>query len=207
MTTVDLHLALASEVGACAPGARFDPDAPAGFTPPPGLALPDLPDHFALVHMGTARPEKFWYPDRWARVIEHLVGERGLECVVSGSGMGYEANHLDAVKRACRVPFADLSGRLTLLRLAAVAARARVVLAVDSAAAHLAAAVRAPQVTLFGPTNPFHWAPRHRRALTVTAAGDRLLAPVAMAPRAPGAPMRGLSTATVIRATGSLLAP
>jgi hypothetical protein len=49
----------------------------------------------------------------------------------------------------------DLSGTLTLLQLAAVIARARLVLSVDSAAMHLAAMARRPQVALFGPTNPF----------------------------------------------------
>jgi ADP-heptose:LPS heptosyltransferase len=38
---------------------------------------------------------------------------------------------------------------------------------VDSMAMHLAAMFERPQVALFGPTNPFHWRPRHDRALVL----------------------------------------
>ncbi len=34
---------------------------------------------------------------------------------------------------------------------------------------HLAAAARVPCVVLFGPTNPFHWRPRHASARVIQA--------------------------------------
>ena len=97
---------------------------------------------------------------------------------------------------------ADLSGRLNLLQLAEVIRRARLVVSVDSAAMHLAAMEERPQVALFGPTNPFHWGPRHDQARVLLAGSGG----AEWQPRHEPAPMSRLSTATVRAAIDSLLA-
>ena len=75
----------------------------------------------------------------------------------------------------------------------------------DTAAVHLAAAFQRPQVALFGPTNPFHWRPRHERAAVISAAKPD--APLTnFDPRMKGAPMDRISTAVVCRAIDALLA-
>ena len=83
----------------------------------------------------------------------------------------------------------DFSGKTDLLTLAALIARARLLVTVDSAPMHLAAATRTPQVILFGPTNPFHWRPRESPALILqgesTIADDRFLAEAAAHPDEP----------------------
>jgi ADP-heptose:LPS heptosyltransferase len=53
-------------------------------------------------------------------------------------------------------PVVDLSGQLDLLTLSALIERARLLVTIDSAPMHLAAALGTPQIALFGPTNPFH---------------------------------------------------
>jgi heptosyltransferase-3 len=52
-----------------------------------------------------------------------------------------------------------LSGRLTLKQLAALSARAKLFIGVDSAPMHIAAAVRTPVVALFGPSGELEWGP------------------------------------------------
>ena len=75
----------------------------------------------------------------------------------------------------------------------------------DTGVVHLAAAFRTPQIALFGPTNPFHWRPRHERALVLSAAQPE--APLTdFQPRMKGAPMERISTEAVIRAIDALLA-
>lgn len=99
----------------------------------------------------------------------------------------------------------NLAGKIDLPTFAAVIARARLCVSCDTGAVHLAAAFRTPQIALFGPTNPFHWRPRHERALVLSAAQPD--APLtAYHPRMKGAPMDGISTELVIRAIDSLLA-
>jgi ADP-heptose:LPS heptosyltransferase len=164
---------------------------------------------FALIHPGTARREKFWLPERWAEVIRHLRTDVGMDCVITGGADPYEADHLAHVVAACGNSesggrLISLAGQLDLLQLAILVSRASLVASCDTAVVHLAAAFQRPQIALFGPTNPFHWRPRHSDAVVLSAAHPE--EPLAkFAPRMKGAPMERLSTATVIRATESLL--
>lgn len=126
--------------------------------------LPD-PGPYAVVHPGTARPEKYWIPERWAEVVQDLRHTHGLTPVFTGSRDPAEQAHLAAIQAALPTPCPDLSGQTNLLELAAVIGRARVFCGVDTAAMHLADAMKTPAVALFGPTNPYHWRPRHTRAV------------------------------------------
>jgi heptosyltransferase-3 len=53
----------------------------------------------------------------------------------------------------------DLSGRLSLKELAALTARARLFVGVDSAPMHMAAAMGTPVVAIFGPSGDREWGP------------------------------------------------
>lgn len=166
--TVEFHLALLKEIGA-------DPEAKAKG---PVLQIPGgvgeetqallrgegVTGRYAIVHPGTAREEKFWKDDRWAEVCAHLHTQHGLAVVVTGTGDGLEQPHLEEMRRQLRVPVADLTGRLNLVEFAAVVAGCELIVGVDSMAMHVAALFAKPQVALFGPTNPYHWRPRHDRA-------------------------------------------
>ena len=170
---------------------------------------------FVVVHPGTARPEKYWLPERWAEVIRACQDDFGLPVVLTGGKNDpFENEHLARLRSALssfvirhssfnpppsafRLPTSDLSGRLDLLTLSAVLARAALVLGVDSGPMHLAAAFRRPQIVLFGPTNPYHWRPRHPDARVLRAGqGDAPL--TTFAERSPGAPMDAISTEAVI---------
>jgi ADP-heptose:LPS heptosyltransferase len=158
---------------------------------------------FILVHPGTARPEKYWPADRWAEVIQWCEANLQMPCVLSGSADGHEQTHLAAIKKACpALAGRDFSGRLDLLTLAALTRSASLVLTVDSAPMHLAGAFGSPQVALFGPTNPYHWRPRHERAIILQADGP--VGPPEFRPQHPGGAMREISTQRVIDAIVAL---
>ena len=168
-------------------------------------------DDFVVVHPGTARPEKYWVPERWARVIDFCQDTLGRPCVLTGGrGDAEEDAHLAAIRAALsRPPRADLSGQLDLLTLTAVLAGAGLVLGVDSGPMHLAAAGRRPQIVLFGPTNPFHWRPRHPGGLVLHAGhGDRpLSAPGDFAERCARTPVDAISTDALIACIKGLPTP
>ncbi|MGC3991813.1 MAG: glycosyltransferase family 9 protein [Chthoniobacteraceae bacterium] len=156
---------------------------------------------FALIHPGTARPEKYWLPERWAEVITRLERDYALPCVITGGNDQFEQDHLAAIRKAMPAnlpPPLDLSGRIDLLTLAALTSQARVVLSVDSAPMHLAAAFGTPQVALFGKTNPFHWRPRHERAFVIASGHPHPLAE--FSPRMSGGSMGGITAQSVIEA-------
>jgi len=136
------------------------------------LAVAGITGRFAIVHPGTAREEKFWLDERWAEVCAALHNDFGLQVVLTGSGDGLEKSHLRTLKKQLHVPVVDLTGQCSLVELAALIAQCAIIVGVDSMAMHLAAQFRTPQVALFGPTNPFHWRPRHERGLVLFSGSD-----------------------------------
>ena len=124
---------------------------------------------YAVIHAGTARPEKYWGPERWRQVMNLLHAQYGLKIVLTGSTDPVEQAHLAAIKESFRGECFDFSGKTDLLELAAVIRGAKVFCGVDTAAMHLADAMGTPAVALFGPTNPFHWRPRHANAVVLRA--------------------------------------
>jgi ADP-heptose:LPS heptosyltransferase len=116
-----------------------------------------------------------------------------------------EEEHVARIKHRTQRRVVDLSGKTDLLTLAALIGQARLLVTVDSAPMHLAAATRTPQVALFGPTNPFHWRPRESPALILQ--GESTIPVTEFSPARPRFTMSQISTAAVIDAMESLLSP
>lgn len=164
----------------------------------------EISEDFVIFHPGSARVEKLWEPDRWARVIDHARSSASVSVVLTGGNSKLEQEHLANIKAKLRRPAVDLSGKTDLLTLAALIAQARLLVTVDSAPVHLAAAMHTPQVALFGPTNPFHWRPLETPAVILQ--GDAATPLTEFTPVRPRLPMRQISTDAVISAMDSLLA-
>jgi predicted lipopolysaccharide heptosyltransferase III len=110
---------------------------------------------FALIHPAAAFDTKTWAAANFARVVEHLAA-RGL-ATVAAAAPG-EEKVIEEVRAHTAAPlhgFTDLS----LPELTALAARAALFVGNDSGVAHIAAAVRVPQVVVFGSSNIAHWSP------------------------------------------------
>lgn len=204
MHTVDYHLALLRPLGIST------------ASPEPVLTLPReaveraenliarwRPGPFAIFHPGSARPEKFWKPRRWAEVIAYATTGLRFTAILSAGSDPVENAHVAEIRRELRVPVIDLAGKLDLLTLAALIERASLLVTLDSAPMHLANASRTPQVILFGPTNPFHWRPRSSPALICRGNNS---APVRhFEPVTPKFGTSLISTAAVIDAMRSLM--
>jgi predicted lipopolysaccharide heptosyltransferase III len=110
---------------------------------------------FALVHPAAAFDTKTWAAESFARVVEHLHA-RGLAAVaVAAPGEEKVIAEVRSHSHAPLVAFTDLS----LPDLTALAACASLFVGNDSGVAHIAAAVRVPQVVVFGSSNVAHWRP------------------------------------------------
>ncbi len=164
------------------------------------LASRGVSHPYAVIHAGTAREEKYWVPERWAATADHLRETRGLLPVFTGGTAPDERAHIGAIRSAMTGRSVDLSGATDLAGLAGVIAGARVFCGVDTAAMHLADAVRTPTVALFGPTNPYHWRPRHTPSVVLRA---DTMGPFDV--RQKGGPMEHLSEAQVRSALETLL--
>ena len=152
----------------------------AGLTPEPRVARIVPPDTavaaaaalvpsppFVVLAPGAAYGRaKQWPPARYAELAHQLWRARSIASVVIGAGADRQAGQeLRAALLALpgggdtAAALVDLIGRTDLPTLAAVLARAHAVIANDSGAMHLAGAVGAPVVAVFGPTNEHQTAP------------------------------------------------
>ena len=94
-----------------------------------------------------------WELEKFAQ-LGHRLSSRARLVVVGVPADG--ADELAAQLGDCAL---DLSGRTTVAQLAAVLARCDLLVGADSGVLHVASAVGAPTVALFGPTNHRAWAP------------------------------------------------
>jgi len=101
---------------------------------------------------------KCWTDEGMAAVIDAL-GERGVRVVVTSGPVPYEIEKAERVLARCaRRPIA-LLGRTTLKQLAALTARCRLFVGIDSAPMHMAAAVGTPVVAIMWDRSVAHWRP------------------------------------------------
>ncbi|MFM8392718.1 MAG: glycosyltransferase family 9 protein [Acidobacteriota bacterium] len=100
---------------------------------------------------------KRWLPERFAAIAADLRA-RGLQVVMTGAPTAEQRAQLAAVESAAAAPLPALS-QLRIGELVAVIAGARLFVGNDSGPAHIAAAVKTPQVVLFGPASSVRWHP------------------------------------------------
>jgi len=167
----------------------------------------DQPDRtdLVLVHPGTARPEKYWLPERWAEVVGELQ-KRGRRVVVTCGPDSFEQNHVELIVASLRkngLQSPEVVYPASLLELAARIEGAGLVISCDTAVVHIAAVSERPQIVLFGPTNPFHWRPRHAKGVVISAAqpGEPL---TVFDPKMKGAAMDAIPIQTVLAAVDGL---
>lgn len=117
---------------------------------------------------------KQWPPERFAALARSLV-ERGVHCVLIGQpadqGVGQEL--MMTFERSegatpASVKLLNLIGRTDIRQLMGVLTHCTTVVAHDSGAAHLAAAIGLPVVAIFGPTDERYSAPLPGPRLTGT---------------------------------------
>src|SRR5207244_2109404 len=94
--------------------------------------------------------DKLWPEAHWQALLEHVAGA-GLEAVLP---WGDAAELARSARIAAGTSGATVLPRRTLPELAALLARATLVVGVDTGLTHLAAALGAPTVALFTATDP-----------------------------------------------------
>jgi len=205
MHTLDYHLALLEPLGIGNASPALHLELPRAAREKAEKLRRDakIDNAFIIFHPGSARVEKFWGTQRWADVIDHARRDYDVDLVLTGGASEIEQEHIREIKAKLRHPIIDLSGNTDLLTLTTLIAQARLLVTVDSAPMHLAAATQTPQVVLFGPTNPFHWRPRESPALIMQ--GESPTPVVEFSPDQARVPMKQISTKAVIGAMDSLL--
>ena len=115
------------------------------------------------VHISAGNKFRDWGAENWAALVGELGGLDGVKVLLVG-GEADQDQEKEIRARTGGRPLA-LVGRLNLAELGEVLARASLFVGPDSGPMHIAAAVGAPIVALFGPTLPAHFAPWRAKAV------------------------------------------
>jgi ADP-heptose:LPS heptosyltransferase len=121
------------------------------------------PERLIVLHPGAQLPSRRWPAARFAQVADALSAH-GWQIAITGTSN--EAAITAAVLGAMAAPALHLTGSTTLGGLAALVARARLVVCNDTGVSHVAAAMRTPSTVIASGSDTRRWAPldraRHR---------------------------------------------
>ena len=122
-----------------------------------------------VIHPGTSGFAAFkrWAPERYARVADRLVAERGADVVVTYGPQDLQVAE-DVVSAMGRRGILSAPTR-NLQQLSAILSRAELFIGADTGPMHMASALGVPVVALFGPKDPEQTGPYCSRSIVVTA--------------------------------------
>ncbi|MBN1830057.1 MAG: glycosyltransferase family 9 protein [Deltaproteobacteria bacterium] len=153
------------------------------------------PERFITVNPFSRWAYKEWVDERWGSLIGRIDEELGLATVIIGSPG--EAARGEKILSHCGDRALNMAGQTTLAELKGLLSMSLLHLGVDSAAPHIAAALGTPTVTIYGPTDWRHWAPKGLRRRVIVPSDS--CAPCNQKGCASGGVSRCLSELTVDR--------
>ncbi len=126
----------------------------------------------ASIVVATSKPEKDWFPERWAAVCDALHEKFGMRVVLVG---GRSARELAAervvMERAKHKPRSELGSGLR--NLVSILDASALVLSPDTGPLHMSVALDTPVISLMGYTNPKRTGPYRRfQDLIIDAYGE-----------------------------------
>ena len=113
---------------------------------------------FILIHPSSRWQFKCW-PEKKVAELATRLAERGYALLFTSGPDAEETGMIQRILASLSFPAPSLAGRLGLKELAALTARARLFIGMDSAPMHIAAAMGTPVVALFGPSGANIWGP------------------------------------------------
>jgi len=119
------------------------------------------------VHPVSRIPIKCWPAPFMAKFLNEIA-QCGLKPVITASTDPAELEYVTNLRSLLRVPYLDLTGKLSLQQLGALSEFSRCFVGVDSAPMHIAAAVGTPVIGIFGPSSETLWAPWCDRKLVLS---------------------------------------
>lgn len=112
-------------------------------------------EKIAIIHPAAAFETKRWSVENFAKVIDYLAAQNIFSVVVAAPK---EENIVRELSQKTSTLFHGFT-KLSLPEITALASRAKIFVGNDSGIAHIAAAVNAPTVVVFGSSNRHHWRP------------------------------------------------
>ncbi|EGO62151.1 glycosyltransferase family 9 protein [Acetonema longum] len=129
-------------------------------------------DTVIVLNSSTTWQTKCWPPEHFAR-LGNLLRQQGAKILLTGAKSDIPL--IDKIKDSIKGEVISLAGETSLKDLAAVAQKCDLFVSGDTGPLHIAAAVGAPTLSLYGPTDPRIYAPAgEQHAAVLTPAACRL---------------------------------
>ena len=159
---VDYYLRMVSEAGApqAKPEFKLPEDTASTETVDKLLKSQNVNSGYVVLVPGAARKEKCWGIWHFSDIADEIAEKFGLSIVATGS-QG-ERVAIEALQELTTTRIANLAGKTSISELIALLKKASLVISNDTGPGHIAAALGAPIVMIFGPTNPARVCPYGR---------------------------------------------
>jgi heptosyltransferase I len=108
------------------------------------------------LHISAGKPQNRWSLRKFAELITRL--NKSYKCKIYITGWAGDHEEISFMQQNLQTPVAYFLNH-TITQTAALISNSDLFIANDTGIMHVAGATDAPQISLFGPTNPFLWAP------------------------------------------------
>ncbi len=125
----------------------------------------DISPPFVAIHPGSRLTLKMWPGDKYAQLADILIVKHGMDVVFFGSSG--EVRLIEAIINKMENNPVTLAGNISLREMAGLFSRSALCICNDSAPMHIAAAVKAPTVAIFGPSKSIETGPYGNKSVVV----------------------------------------
>ncbi len=123
---------------------------------------------YIVVSPGGRSQSKLWAKEKFLKLCEKIIGRFKCKVLLVGDLKDKIITNWIAQNISSKDEVFDLSGNISLLQLAELLRRAKVLITNDSGALHMGSAVGIPVVAIFGPTNELQYGPVGEKSIAVT---------------------------------------
>ncbi|MCL6493948.1 MAG: glycosyltransferase family 9 protein [Ignavibacterium sp.] len=107
-------------------------------------------------HVGAGKPQNRWSLNKYVQLIEML--NNNFNCTFFLTGSDADDEELNYVLQNSKIILPVFKNR-EITQVAALISLADLFVTNDTGTMHIAGSTKTPQISLFGPTNPYNWAP------------------------------------------------
>lgn len=108
------------------------------------------------LHIGAGKPPNRWSLEKFIKIIEKLNEDYNAVFYITGSNSDNE--EINFVKEKLSIEAGYFINK-SIPEVAALISISELFITNDTGVMHVAGATETPQISIFGPTNPFNWAP------------------------------------------------
>ena len=115
------------------------------------------PDEYLIgFHIGAGKPQNRWPLEKFIKLI-YLI-EKDFKIKLFFTGTEADKSEIDYIQSNLNIDAGYFLNK-SIPQLAALISESDLFITNDTGVMHVAGAVKTPQISIFGPTNPFNWAP------------------------------------------------